>query len=174
MNKKNLALALVTSIGLTSAALASVAAAEGPHHKRGHFFEKIDANKDGKVTLDEAKAAEKARFASIDTNKDGRLTTAELEAHHASKRAEHAKAKPERMKKHGAKFFAKLDANGDGVIDAAESAAKVEKMFARMDENGDGVVTKDELGRRGGECGHKGGKRDKGAGSGAAGSGPAE
>jgi Ca2+-binding EF-hand superfamily protein len=147
----------------------------------GRFFETVDANKDGKVTLVEAKAEAQARFTSIDTNKDGRLTTQELEAHHAAKRAEHAKkdgdadhggkhaAWREKHKERGAKFFAKVDANGDGAIDAAESVAKAEKMFARMDDNSDGVVTKDEIGR-GGHCGH--GRGDKPEHEGAAGSGP--
>lgn len=173
MNTKKLAIALITSVGLSSAALASVALAHGPRHMGGHFFEKVDANKDGKVTLAEAKAEAQARFASMDANKDGRLTKQELEAHHAAKRAEHAK-KDDHGGKHkgrGAKFFAKVDANGDGAIDAAESVAKAEKMFARMDDNSDGVVTKDEIGR-GGDCHH--GRGDKAEHEGAAGSGPKE
>jgi Ca2+-binding EF-hand superfamily protein len=173
VNTKKLAIALITSVGLSSAALASVAFAHGGH-MRGELFEKIDANKDGKVTLAEAKAAEKTRFAAIDTNKDGRLTTEELQAHRASKHGDKP-AHPERAnkhKEHGAKFFAKMDANGDGAIDATESAAKAEKMFTRMDDNGDGVVTKDEVGRGRGDCGHGHGRGDKPEHEGAAGSGP--
>jgi Ca2+-binding EF-hand superfamily protein len=176
VNTKKLAIALITSVGLSSAALASVAFAHGGHmrgHMRGELFEKIDANKDGKVTLVEAKAAEKARFTAIDTNKDGRLTTEELQAHRASKHGDKP-ANTERAnkrKEHGAKFFANIDANGDGAIDAAESAAKAEKMFTRMDDNGDGVVTKDEIGRGRGDCGGHG-RGDKPEHEGAAGSGP--
>jgi len=184
VNKKNVAITLLTSATLTSAVLVSVALADGPRHMRGHFFEKMDANKDGKVTLVEAKSAAQARFASIDANKDGRLTTQEIEAHHAAKHAERAKKHPQKngdkregwhqkRKERGAKFFAKLDANGDGAIDASESVAKAEKMFARMDANNDGAVTKDELGRRGGkDCGHKRGGKHRH--EGAAGSGPQE
>ncbi len=47
-------------------------------------FQKMDANKDGKVTLEEYQAAmaatAKLRFEAIDTNKDGVLTEAELDA----------------------------------------------------------------------------------------------
>ena len=150
---------------------------------RGQLFDKVDSNKDGKVTLTEAKAEAQARFARIDTNKDGRLTTQEIEAHHVAMRAEHAKkrgdqkpsdeARHGKHKERGAKFFAKMDGNGDGAIDAAESVAKAEKMFARMDDNGDGVVTKDEVGHgRGGDCGH--GRGDKPEQQGAAGTGPKE
>ena len=172
MKTKHLAIALITSVGLSSGVLASVALAHGPGHMRGEFFDKVDANKDGKVTLAEAKAAEKERFASVDANKDGRLTKAELEAHHAAMRGNRPE-KPEhrgKHKNHGEHFFAKLDTNGDGAIDATESAAKAEKMFARMDDNGDGVVTKDELGR--GDCGH--GRGHGAQHEGAAGSGPKE
>ena len=49
--------------------------------------------------------------------------------------------------KRGERFFAKLDTNGDGAIDASESASKAQHIFARMDDNGDGVVTEDEIGR---------------------------
>ena len=178
MNTKKLAIALVTSIGLSSA-LASVAFAHGGHgpgHMRGELFDKLDTNKDGKVTLAEAKAGEKVRFASIDANKDGRLTTQELEAHHAAMRAQHEKNDPKAAagradhKGRGAHFFSKIDANGDGAIDATESAATAEKMFSRMDDNGDGVVTKDELGRGRGGCEH--GRGPKHEQEGAAGSGP--
>jgi hypothetical protein len=168
VNTKKLAIALITSVGL-SAGLASVALAHGGH-MRGQFFEKVDANKDGKVTLAEAKAAEQTRFASIDTNKDGRLTEAELQAHRAALRGDREQpANNEHGKKRGGHFFKKVDANGDGAIDATESAAGAEKMFTRMDDNGDGVVTKDELGRGG--CEHGRGPKH-GQDEGAAGSGP--
>lgn len=171
MNTKKLAIALITSVGLSSAALASVAFAHG--HMRGQMFEQIDANKDGKVTLAEAKAAEKARFTAADTNKDGRLTTEELQAHRASMHGDRPgnAERAHKHKGHGEKFFAKVDVNGDGAIDATESAAKAEKMFARMDGNSDGVVTQDELGG-GGECGHGHGRGGKPEHEGAAGSGP--
>lgn len=42
--------------------------------------------------------------------------------------------------------FAKLDANGDGVIDSGEAAsAPGGRMLARADANGDGNVTRDEM-----------------------------
>lgn len=40
----------------------------------------MDANRDGQVTLDEAKAAQRVRFVAADKNGDGALDTAEQEA----------------------------------------------------------------------------------------------
>ncbi|MCM2291546.1 EF-hand domain-containing protein [Allorhizobium sp. BGMRC 0089] len=62
----------------------------GPHMHRppgpAELFiialQQFDTNKDGKISLDEAKAAEDKIFAAIDTNKDGVLTPGELKAYH--------------------------------------------------------------------------------------------
>lgn len=64
------------------------------HHGRdGHgwgddWIEMADANKDGRVTLAEAKAKPLARFDAADTNKDGTLSPDERKAAHEAKRAE--------------------------------------------------------------------------------------
>jgi len=41
-------------------------------------------------------------------------------------------------------MFERLDANGDGAVDAGEIASARERMFARIDANGDGLLTADE------------------------------
>ena len=46
----------------------------------GHWFDRADANKDGKVTLAEAQAGPLARFDSLDTNKDGTISPEERKA----------------------------------------------------------------------------------------------
>lgn len=51
-------------------------------------FETADANKDGRVTLAEAKAKALSRFDAADTNKDGTLSPEERRAAHEAKRAE--------------------------------------------------------------------------------------
>lgn len=123
------ALALVTAV-------ASLAVAH-PGMPRGQFFERMDANKDGKVTLAEAEALGKARFSELDKNKDNVLSADELKGPHP--RLQHA------------------DANGDGKVTLAEATAKGQAMFARLDTNKDKVLTRDELpsggrGRGHGDC----------------------
>jgi len=44
----------------------------------------------------------------------------------------------------------RADADGDGRITRAESRAAVAERFARMDANGDGMISEDERPQRGG------------------------
>jgi Ca2+-binding EF-hand superfamily protein len=64
------ALALMTASGLAWAA------------GGGLSFQELDTNRDGQITLDEAKKAPelKANFTQADTNKDGKLDAAEFSA----------------------------------------------------------------------------------------------
>jgi Ca2+-binding EF-hand superfamily protein len=52
------------------------------HHKRGDFFAKIDANKDGKISRSEATKMADQRFARLDKNSDGAVTQEEMRAAH--------------------------------------------------------------------------------------------
>jgi hypothetical protein len=64
-------------VGFSVATLVSgfaLAHGGGGHGGKRH----MDTNKDGKITLDEALAGAKARFAKVDANKDGSLTREEL------------------------------------------------------------------------------------------------
>lgn len=83
---------------------AAAHAEDGPDKKpRGQggpemMIEKMDANKDGVVSLDEFLEAHKTRFTEIDTDKSGTLTPEEIKAHHEAKRGEW-KEKREKMEK---------------------------------------------------------------------------
>jgi Ca2+-binding EF-hand superfamily protein len=43
----------------------------------GHMFEMADANRDGRVSLQEAQAAALQHFDMVDTNRDGRISPEE-------------------------------------------------------------------------------------------------
>lgn len=115
---------------------AGVAVAEPQGGPRGPMH--ADTNKDGVVTLDEAVAAAKARFALADKNKDGKLSAEEMKdarpgRHHGGKGG----FGPEKM-------FERLDANKDGKLTRDEMRAKSDEHFTKLDANKDGAITKDE------------------------------
>ncbi|GAA4048700.1 EF-hand domain-containing protein [Parerythrobacter jejuensis] len=85
-----------------------------------------------------------------------------------------------------AERFAKMDANGDGVINPADREAKMKERFAKMDTNNDGVLSETEFTtahqqmrenrkerrearaeRRGGQQMRRGGRGGRGGGQGA-------
>ena len=55
----------------------------------GHMFEMADANKDGRVTLQEAQAAALRHFDTADVNRDGQVTPDERRQMHERMRAQH-------------------------------------------------------------------------------------
>ena len=55
----------------------------------GHMFEMADANKDGRVTLQEAQAAALRHFDMADANRDGQVTPDERRQMHQRMRAQH-------------------------------------------------------------------------------------
>lgn len=133
---------------------------------RGGMFVQADKDSDGKVTLDEAKQASAAKFASADANRDGFLDATEMASLKPARGARgpgHAgPAKAD--KNHDGKLtkdeapapiqqhFDELDTNKDGSLDKQELQAARAKhggrggpgMVARLDKNGDGKVSKDE------------------------------
>ncbi|WP_375286097.1 hypothetical protein [Sphingomonas sp.] len=126
-----LGLALASSVLAGGAAVAQTAqtpsypAAERdapprPHHRGGGLM-RADANKDGVITRDEARAAADAMFARFDRNNDGRLTAEEMPRRHAR-----ADARPKRevsqaqFERKAMRRFDRIDANKDGQIAKAE------------------------------------------------------
>lgn len=92
--------------------------------------------------------------------------TPEASARPARMTAEMTRAQVEQRT---ATAFARLDANGDGKLDAADRAAKQQARFDRLDTNSDGQLTPAEFtarpqraergqpGQRAGRRGHRGG-----------------
>ncbi len=166
MTSKTLTAAVLAVAGAT---LATAALAErgGPQGGRmmmpdpAALFEKIDADRDGKVTEAEIAAWRTARVQGLDADADGRISAAEMEASMASMGAPDAAAM-------AARRIASRDSDGDGLLTAAELAVPPmpERMFARIDRNDDGAVTLEEaqaarerMGRMMRERGEHGGGR---------------
>ncbi len=155
MANRILITALVAGVALTSGSIAGIGTAlagdkdgkEGWHGRQhGHMIEKLDTDKDGKVSKAEFEAQRAADFAAADTNKDGNVSQAELSAFHEKKMAERKAEREKRM-------YERLDANKDGKVTKDEF--KAGGMFDRMDKDDDGMVGPDEM-KRGGKHGHHG------------------
>lgn len=120
---------------------------EVPAHVQ-KMFARLDANKDGFITKQEADAARgqmaakiakaakrfdgNKMFDRLDTNKDGKITPAEADA----VRNARAAAKGGQSAKGGgsARLFARLDTNKDGSITRAEFDAAASRMNARLEK----------------------------------------
>jgi len=89
-----------------------------------------DANQDGKVTREEFHAARRLLFLQHDQNGDGVLGPSEVRRPAPAADAD---------------AFARLDADGDGVITRAEWDADGGRLFERLDTNADTVLSRDEL-----------------------------
>ncbi len=139
MNRVFLAAALA-SASFMGIALVGPTAAQTAPAPRG------DANGDGVLTRDEAMAQADARFDRMDANKDGKLTPDEMRPRRpmgeaaATAPADGAAPPPAGAGGRGERMFARLDTNGDGVIDRAEFRAQAAQRFDRMDTNKDGKI----------------------------------
>ena len=147
MNRVFLAAALA-SASFMAVALVGPTAAQTAPAARG------DADGDGVLSRDEAMARSDARFDRLDANKDGKLTPDEMQPRRPMGGAEPAASAPPAAdgasppppppgpggRGFGGRMFARLDTNGDGVIDRDEYRAQAAQRFDRMDTNKDGKV----------------------------------
>ncbi len=150
------------------------------HGKGSHGMMKADANGDGRITLDEFKAAAKARLTRLDTDHDGRISRAEFLAarperhrHGASAMADRPPPPPpgapdappppgaqgmkggrammEKMHARMAeRMFSRMDMNDDGFISGDEIDKSAQRLFNFLDLNDDGVLSGKELDGPGG------------------------
>lgn len=121
------------------------------HHGRGGL-KKLDTDKDGMISVEEAKGHRLAdRFAEIDVDKDGKLSRDEL---HAMKKGHHGKGGEGDRGWHGkdpaeraAMFIARFDADKDGSLTAAELAEhpRMAERFAEVDADKDGKLSAAEV-----------------------------
>lgn len=141
-------LAAILAGGLGSAAMADRMRDHGGMGPMGMMmqdgpmfdFDKVDTDKDGKITPEEFAAARAARIAELDADKDGKISTDELVAMRM-------RGAEDRIRAQVGQMMQRMDADGDGVLTAAEVLAMPgpgPQMLARVDTDGDGAVSKAE------------------------------
>lgn len=174
-------------IGAAAAALLAGSASAQPQRPAGpaldraqveariaERFQRIDANRDGFVTREEAEGARTAMrgqrqerrgerraalFARLDADRNGVISREEFERPQARPGAERGERRAERGERRGQRFahrrgrmgggfggeaFARLDSNGDGRISLAEATGARLQRFDRIDSNRDGRISRDE------------------------------
>ena len=67
-----------------------------------HYFEKVDTNKDGKISEEESLNLAREKFKAMDANSDGFVTKEEAKTHHEAKKAEWKKKREEMKAKKAA------------------------------------------------------------------------
>jgi len=126
-----------TKLLLVSSALVALVgtAAIAGHHKGGHdrdgsraerMMERLDADKDGRVTRDEMVAAATQRFTARDKDGDGVISAEDRKAFRAERRAERRATR-----------FDTIDADSDGMISKEEFTAFQPEQRARGERRGE-------------------------------------
>jgi Ca2+-binding EF-hand superfamily protein len=167
MAKKELLLGAVAAGLIFSGAAVPAFAAKGEgkhHHRHGAMIERLDTDKNGKVSLDEVKANASAAFKAFDADGNGAVSREEIRARHAAFKearkavrdaAEADKDKAREALRAGGpywlpgagKMFDRTDTDKSGTLSQAEVLASAEKMFERRDSNKDGAIDAADAGK---------------------------
>lgn len=113
----------------------SAAIAAEPSGKDGAAMQRLDADGDGAISLEEFSGPRLAAWADADADGDGTLSQQELKDHALKREADRRLRRMTR----------RLDVDGDGTVTLAELEARQKKRFALMDVNDDGKLDAGEM-----------------------------
>lgn len=123
------------------AALAGSFALSGAVLAGDDKLDRLDADKDGKITATEYTAGSKTSFDKLDANADGKVTAAEMDAAYTTSKPGVGAAKVPSS----ADRIKTLDTDGDGSLSAVEHEAGSRTMFDQLDADKDGSLTAAEI-----------------------------
>ena len=121
-----------------SPALAQNADASG--HGKNEFMGTYDADKDGKVSKAEFAAKRKDAHKSLDLNRDGKVSELDYVGEYTFRLdKEQAERRGGQIRQAHVRFGV-LDTDKDSTLSETEFNESGDRMFSRLDNNGDGVV----------------------------------
>ena len=121
------------------------------------LIERFDSDGDGKLAVTELSGRMQKRLSKIDTDEDGFVSASELRTALEKRGGRGGKGKGEAGKGEGgkgeqgqkkmdpAKFFQRLDKDGDEKIALTEAPKRMQAGFAKADTDGDGFLDLAEL-----------------------------
>jgi hypothetical protein len=120
-------------LGVCVLAAGAASAMEPSMPRSPKIFARIDANSDGKITVEELKPRAERRFARFDGDSNGEVTTAEIDS-----------AFQKLIEQRRARILKRMDGDANGVVTRAELDAFVVFMLDSADSNHDGGVSLEE------------------------------
>lgn len=121
---------IILIAGLTVISTLPASAAEPYLPRSEKAFQRVDANKDGKVELNEFNPVAARAFSRFDLNGDGQVTSQEVEATYQKQ-----------LQKRLQRLMAMLDTDRNGVVTPAELDKFTAAMFNGADNDKDGGLT---------------------------------